>query len=607
MSHRRRRQAPRHRPHERSRDRSPQGMPADQPLLRDVRAALRTPDPVPLLALASSMIEVAGPKPPHPFAPEPAAEELPTLDELVDSFIGTPVAETTALLTVLAHLTDDAGMADRIRRALTSRHHPMPAWLRGLENAVVEESVLQLVDDLGDASDYLLTVTLPGAFVTLVALVDRHLDGAVKDAFAIPRSGTDVVIDMREELPPGVAVQRADAKEARAVLERGIVVGERYVPPLESDSWPQCRPLLEWVLRLLPAGGVAPERREWSPQERAGLVEAVLGAPEARELVRTDRADAEGLLSSLIDVALDRGTGDPLRWSAQGTEIALGWASSKVIAERSYLRRYPDALAVLVAYGHRVTSISADLTTEVLAALDGLRAQFEQALDGGLEGTTGLIADQLAQVLGLDHLAPDELAGLMGSLGPDGVMRLLDGAASWDDRRRQQAQDAVGGADALARLDVAPLPDEPLDLSAVPADVHKRVREWVALLDDYADHVGDIELRTAQRRFVATAAQADPAIFRRRAAVDRGAAAVAWLIGKANGLGATYGVGAGPTATELLAFFGLTGSVTQRAEPLLRAVGGQRGVLAGEVTLGRPEMLVEARRRALITERERLG
>src|SRR3712207_8869242 len=38
-------------------------------------------------------------------------------------------------------------------------------------------------------------------------------------------------------------------------------------PLLTSDTWPACRPLVEWAVGLLPAGGRGYVRPEWSEAE----------------------------------------------------------------------------------------------------------------------------------------------------------------------------------------------------------------------------------------------------------------------------------------------------------------------------------------------------
>jgi hypothetical protein len=56
---------------------------------------------------------------------------------------------------------------------------------------------------------------------------------------------------------------------------------------------------------------------------------------------------------------------------------------------------------------------------------------------------------------------------------------------------------------------------------------------------------------------------------------------------------------------ELLRWFGVTGSVSQRAEPLLRANGVDPDSRVGMMELGAPDVLTSKRRRQIIARRDR--
>jgi len=88
--------------------------------------------------------------------------------------------------------------------------------------------------------------------------------------------------------------------------------------------------------------------------------------------------------------------------------------------------------------------------------------------------------------------------------------------------------------------------------------VHDRVAEVLALLDRCCDELLDTEYRTACRRFLARAAAGDPEIFRRRSKPASAAAAVCWVIGKA----------------DMLFDPDITSASTRAADP--RAVSGDR-------------------------------
>lgn len=60
------------------------------------------------------------------------------------------------------------------------------------------------------------------------------------------------------------------------------------------------------------------------------------------------------------------------------------------------------------------------------------------------------------------------------------------------------------------------------------------------------------------------------------------------------------------TTAELVAFFGVKGSVSQRAEPLLKAIGIVPHGFAYDPDLGTPDLLVSSRRAELIESRRRI-
>ena len=158
----------------------------------------------------------------------------------------------------------------------------------------------------------------------------------------------------------------------------------------------------------------------------------------------------------------------------------------------------------------------------------------------------------------------------------------------------------VGGRDQLEALDADPLPDEDLELEGVPEDVVDRVRRISALCDGLCDALFDVETRTATRRLIRDVAIGDPRLFRRKSRDDLAAAALCWLVGSAN---RAVGWNNGVQTKELMAHFGLTGSPSQRAEPMRAAVG----LHPGDEGLGSPRYLTSASRAALIEGRDHPG
>lgn len=126
----------------------------------------------------------------------------------------------------------------------------------------------------------------------------------------------------------------------------------------------------------------------------------------------------------------------------------------------------------------------------------------------------------------------------------------------------------------LDRLDDRPLADEAFDWRGIRADIRPTVAQVSDLCDAACDRFWDAEFRTACRRFLAAAAAGDPEVFRRRARTDT-AAAVCWIVGKANE--AFSQSGGGMRVKDLMAHFGIRqASISQRAATLLRAGGSPR-------------------------------
>ena len=546
----------------------------DQPLFQALRRALRSDEPVDLLMTVAGIVEATDPRNRDPFSRQ---EPGMTLDDLVESFLGTPYAETTAALSVLRILVTDPNLAHRIGAELERRRHPMPAWLSGLDRVRVEPDVWFLTHVLGDGDDYLFGVVLEsGHAVSALVYVDHNLGTVVKDAFLIGEPLEDVVLKLGTTIEqPEQSLTRTDPASARATVAEAIEHGARIYPPLTSDSWPMCRPVVEWLLRLLPDGGTAPERKEWTDREKAAIADAFFASPFGAPL---DGEDQRDLLDSLLWFGTDYANGDPFRWSAVTVEMLLDdWFPRKIVDEAAYLAKLPELLRAFIRYAHDGVGIDPGLTEETLAAVDHYEPSYQRAIRSArLQGPAALLA-------GMFDADPDDLS--VGEIMLEGLER------------------AVGGRLQLQSLDDAPLPDEPFEWAGVPDDIQPVVREVLELCDGFADAHLDVEHRTAMRRFLSRAAVGDPATFRRRASTARGAAAVAWVICRANDSAGGYG--AGMTVQDLLAYFGVSGSVSQRAEPLLRANGVDPHSRFGSMDLGAPDLLVSQRRSEIIASRDR--
>jgi hypothetical protein len=547
----------------------------EQQLFQSLRVALRSGEPLDLLAIVSGFLEVTDPRSRDPFVPD---EQRASLADLVESFSGTPYAETTAALTAIRGLVTDDVLAARIGRELETRGHPMPEWLKALDRARVDPDVWIMTHVLGDGDDYLLGVTLPtGESLSALVYVDHNMGTVVKDAFVVPEPLEDLAIKVGTLIDDAdQSLTRTDPATARAVVEAAIDSGAHLYPPLTSDSWPMCRPLVEWMLRKLPDGGEAHDPREWSKEEKAAIADAFFASPYGSPL---DGEDERDLLESVLWFGTGYASGDPLRWSPVTVEMLLAdWFPRKVIAEPAYLAKLPDLVRGYVGYCHDRNDIRADLTEETLAAVDRWEPEYLRMIRSGRQQAMAGLAETLLETDRVKNLSDEEI-------------------------HLEYIADEVGGVEVLTKLDAEPLPDEEFDWTGISEEIRLTVHAILEECDACADAVLDVEHRTAMRRFLAKAATHNPALFRRKGSPVRGAAAVAWVITTAN---RTIGSYRSPmTGKQLLEHFGVTGSVTDRAQSLIRAAGIDLRMTYGSLRVGDPGLLVSRRRRGLVEERDR--
>lgn len=337
-----------------------------------------------------------------------------------------------------------------------------------------------------------------------------------------------------------------------------------------------CRPLVEWMVRMLPAGGEAPEPKEWTEEETAAVATEFFVSPFGAAF---DDEEHRSLLESVLWFGTGYATGDPWRWSPVTVEMLLAdWFPRKVIAEPAYLAKLPELVRAYIRYCHDRNDIRADLTQETLAAVDRWEPEYLKLIRGDRQLAMASLAEAFLESERVEQLSDEEI-------------------------HLEYIADEVGSVHALMRLDADPLPDEEFDWSGIPEDVRPTVQAILDECDACADAILDVEHRTAMRRFLAKAARSDAGLFRRKGSPGRGAAAVAWVIATAN---RTIGSYRSPmTGKDLLAHFGISGSVSDRAQSLIRAAGIDLRLTYGTLRVGDPALLVARRRRELVDERDR--
>jgi hypothetical protein len=329
---------------------TPEETPEGALLVDEVRRALATGHPLDLLGMASLMVEATKPHPLAAFGrPD---EQRPTvgLDDLVAGFVDMPIPETTALLAVLAELlVDDEDLALACSSAVAERHDSLPQWIVRLPNVDVHH-VVRKTHVLGDGDELLIGARLAGGHeLTCVVDVDHLSSSGIKDAFFVPDS-IDRVVSVAEgtNTDPDTSFVAMSLADARAWIQHGL---DQQLFSLGSDSWPDCRTLVRWLIGHLPDGGqtYAPP---WDRASTDELCDQFFASPAGAPF---DDSDHRGLLRQLV------GTGDPSRWSA---------ARTAEIFTRSFDADAPELLRAYVPFVHAQSGIRDELTAEALAVID---------------------------------------------------------------------------------------------------------------------------------------------------------------------------------------------------------------------------------------------
>jgi hypothetical protein len=350
------------------------------PVVRKAQALLREPSPFSLLALASSLIEASTPRPVDSWGG--GKTQRPDARATFESFAlsGFPAMDALVLAIATLH-ADEALAADLTSMVGVNAALGGPSWLPMMGAIEITETQL-LGDALGDGENVMISWTWPdGGSATMVVYVDHNVGTIVKDAFAVPERAAVLNATLARHGGEHVSMAPIDPADARARIVQAIETGERMVPPFETDTWPVCRPMLEWLLRHLPVGGTGYARPEWPEASREQLLNDFVASPFG-VVDGLDRDQARELADPLVWFGCDFGPGDPLRWSPVSVEIMLAdWYPRKVFGvPAGQLRRLPDVLKGFVRFSHGRKHIAAELTDDTLAAVERWSDEFMAAI-----------------------------------------------------------------------------------------------------------------------------------------------------------------------------------------------------------------------------------
>lgn len=216
-----------------------------------------------------------------------------------------------------------------------------------------------------------------GTVVTDAFVMDDNLDHVLRHWHVADGSGGS------EDPDPPLA-------QARGRLAEAIESGARTSPSLGSETWPRCRPLVEWLVSMMPPGCTGYERPQWSAEDLADLTDRFARSPHAADLSEGE----VGLADLFIDLATKHGPGDPLRRSPTSVELLLEWRPATVHAAPASLGAAPEVLRAVVLFSHAERGVARDLPAQTLGSIEAHATGFYQNIGSDEGGPAGRSAER---------------------------------------------------------------------------------------------------------------------------------------------------------------------------------------------------------------------
>ena len=181
------------------------------------------------------------------------------------------------LVAVMARLQSDQLLRVRVMRSVDDRE--LLPWICDLGEMSVTAACVT-IDRLRDTANVVLECRLSEHVMCVVVLIDFNQGAVAKDGFIIDGPLSDYQQLWRElETSGGTEMFELSTADARIQVTDAIERGAMNWPPYETESWPQARPLVQWVLESCPTGGQGLDRPEWSDTDRSKLGAAFLSSP----------------------------------------------------------------------------------------------------------------------------------------------------------------------------------------------------------------------------------------------------------------------------------------------------------------------------------------
>ena len=339
-----------------------------------LRAAVDSPAPGDLLGVAALILSISA----------GADDPNETLAEVVQGLSGQGRAEASAAVLAIATLTGNAELRRQVRRDMGDRGHALPRWLAELDRTEPLDRAVEISTVYRDADQLLVSVTVPGGHsLTAVVLVDNELGAFAAEGYVLQSPMEAVVRLLLEDADPDVRVRDIPTADARARIEAALLELDLGPGTGGYASWAESRPLVEWMVSLLPGSGDADVLRELSVDELDEIAARLLASPFGPAW---SADDLRPLVDEVVAAGSANGIGDPLVWSPDNVRKLLDPRLRALDTLTPHIDRAPDLLRDLIRYGHAESGLRRELTERALAAVDAAAPAFLEAVREPADG-----------------------------------------------------------------------------------------------------------------------------------------------------------------------------------------------------------------------------
>ena len=333
---------------------------AERPRDDPPQEAVDLGDPLNLIAFASMQVQAS--KPDLMAKYRPHKRDPLDFDYLLERFGGDPTPGMATFVALFAELLDKGDLQLRYRRAVEEHQQLVPQWVADLPNTAAYRAV-RVTHVLGDVDQLMIGVRFVGGRdATFVILIDHLKDSEVKDAFFSGNSIDAGLAVFAKAADPDCAVVDMSLADARAWIAKGL---RSDLVLRDTPTWPDCRPLLQWLTNRLPEGGEGYRSPGWDWEATGQL---------CGEFFATEKgAPFDGRVhGDLLQEIMESGTEDPLRWSAARVDQVLDSTAWDACAPLAVRLDVPDLLRAFIPFAHSRSGIRDGLTEQALAVVDDM-------------------------------------------------------------------------------------------------------------------------------------------------------------------------------------------------------------------------------------------